>query len=108
MSSCRSTNACSRGCAPADRNGDLPGETNKRPLIAVHGPDLVSLIDVFDVREIGAGAAGQRPTLTARTDVVPLDHLVQRRRLDVKALRGALLHAAGGFERRLDQPFLEV
>ena len=39
---------------------------------------------------------------------MPLDHLVQRRRLDVQQLGGALLHAAGRFERRLDQPLLEV
>ena len=38
-----------------------------------------------------------------RADVVPLDHLVQRRRLDVQQFGGALLHAAGRFERRLDQ-----
>src|SRR5258708_12620100 len=44
-----------------------------------------------------------RRLLPARTDVVPLDHLVQCRRLDVKQLGGPLLHAAGGFERRLDQ-----
>ena len=49
-----------------------------------------------------AGPAPPRP------DVVPLDHLVQRRRLDVQQLGGALLHAAGGFERGLDQPLLEV
>ena len=49
-----------------------------------------------------------RAALAPRPDVVPLDHLVQRRRLDVQQLRGALLHAAGRFERRLDQPLLEV
>src|SRR5690554_3414640 len=44
----------------------------------------------------------------ARADVVALDHLVQRRRLDVQQLRGALLDAARGLERRLDQALLEV
>ena len=46
--------------------------------------------------------------LAPRPDVVPLDHLVQRRRLDVQQLGGALLHAARRLERRLDQPLLEV
>src|SRR6185312_13306511 len=46
--------------------------------------------------------------LAARTDLVALDHLVQRGRLDVKQFRGPFLHAAGRLERRLDQPFLEV
>jgi hypothetical protein len=46
--------------------------------------------------------------LRRRPDVVPLDHLVERRRLDVQQLGGALLHAAGRLERRLDQALLEV
>src|SRR5262245_38925044 len=46
--------------------------------------------------------------LPPRPDVVTLDHLVQRRRLDVQELRGTLLHAAGCLERRLDQPLFEV
>ena len=37
-----------------------------------------------------------------RPDVVPLDHLVQRRRLDVQELGGFLLDAAGGVERGFD------
>ena len=36
-----------------------------------------------------------------------LDHLVERGRLDLQQLRGALLHAAGLLERRLDQAALE-
>ena len=50
----------------------------------------------------------RRRALAPRPDVVALDHLVQRRRLDVQQLGGALLHAAGRLERRLDQPLLEV
>src|SRR5512134_2700682 len=35
-------------------------------------------------------------------DVVPLDHLVEGRRLDVQQLGGLFLHAAGGLQRGLD------
>ena len=52
--------------------------------------------------------AVRRLPLPPRPDVVALDHLVQRRRLDVQQLGGALLDAAGRFERRLDEPLLEV
>ena len=45
----------------------------------------------------------RRAALAPRADVVALDHLVQRRRLDVQQLGGPLLHAAGRFERGLDQ-----
>ena len=66
---------------------------------------------------VGVGStrlpAGSAPlpfagALAPRPDVVALDHLVQRRRLDVQQLGGALLDAAGRLERRLDQPLLEV
>src|SRR5262245_4751697 len=46
--------------------------------------------------------------LTARPDLVPLDHLVERRRLDMQELGGALLDAAGGLERRFDELLLEI
>jgi hypothetical protein len=39
---------------------------------------------------------------------VPLDHLVERRRLDAEQLRRALLHPAGRLERGLDQALLEI
>src|SRR4029077_12961416 len=42
-----------------------------------------------------------------RMDVVPLDHLVQRRRLDMKQLGRPLLDATRGLERRFNQPLLE-
>src|SRR5262249_22678792 len=54
----------------------------------------------------GFGAVGT--ALRLWTDVVTLDHLVQRRRFDVEKLGGALLNASCGFERRLDQAFLEI
>ena len=66
------------------------------------------------VGPLAGGACRFRPSRlawrppAARPDVVPLDHLVQRRRLDVQQLGRALLHAAGRLERRLDQPLLEV
>src|SRR5205823_6929944 len=50
----------------------------------------------------------RRMTATARLNVVPLDHLVERRRLDVQQLGGALLYASRRFERRFDQPLLEI
>src|SRR6185503_11920084 len=77
-------------------------------LIAVHSPDLIALIDVLDIWKIGAGTAAKRSALTPRTDVVALDHLVERRRLDVEQLGRALLYAACRFERRLNQALLEV
>src|SRR5262245_54612836 len=49
-----------------------------------------------------------RASPATRLNVVALDHLVQRRRLDVQELGGALLHSAGGLERRFDQAFFEV
>src|SRR5438093_307879 len=49
-----------------------------------------------------------RLPLSPRTNVVALDHFVQRRRLDVQELGGALLHAAGRLQRRFDQPLLEI
>src|SRR6478736_2366755 len=55
-----------------------------------------------------AGASPGSAAGAAWADLVALDHLVQRRRLDVQQLRRALLHAAGGFERRFDQPLLEI
>jgi hypothetical protein len=70
---------------------------NQRPSITIRGDRLG-----FDVGPRLArpdGARSVRRLLAARPDVVPLDHLVQRRRLDVEQLRGALLHAAGGLER---------
>ena len=36
------------------------------------------------------------------------DHLVQRRRLDVQELGGFLLPASRDFERRLDEPLVEI
>ena len=85
------------------------GPSARRPLLAIRSrrrrsPSSTSV----RVGPIGAGAADDRRLLAARPDVVALDHLVERRRLDVQQLRGALLHAAGGLERRLDQPLLEV
>src|SRR3954447_1279196 len=53
-------------------------------------------------------AVAVRRSLSPRPDLVALDHLVQRGRLDVQELGGALLDATGGFERRFDQPLLEV
>src|SRR5579872_2216700 len=52
------------------------------------------------------GAIGS--PLAAWIDVVPLDHLVQRRGLDVEQLGGAFLDTPGSFERRFDEPLLEV
>src|SRR6188768_1764748 len=46
--------------------------------------------------------------LPSRPDVVPLDHLVQGRRLDAQQLCSALLNAARSLERGLDEPLLEV
>src|SRR5262245_1872122 len=43
-----------------------------------------------------------RALLAAWPDVVPLDHLVQRRRLDVQQLGGFLLDAARGLEGGFD------
>src|SRR5438270_739912 len=59
---------------------------------------------VFDIRRAGPGSRRAVGRLLATwTDIVPLDHLVQRRRLDVKELGGAFLHAARRFQRGFDQ-----
>src|SRR5437762_10849772 len=86
MSCSRNTNACSRTSRTPDRSGDFAGR-------------------------LGLGTVVDRPgpaSLAPRTDVMALDHLVWRRRLDEKKFGRALLHAAGDLERRLDQPFLDI
>src|SRR5687768_5558772 len=49
-----------------------------------------------------------RHPLPSRTDIVPLDHLIERCRLDAEQLGCALLNTTRGLERRLDEPLLEV
>src|SRR4051794_10554905 len=60
-----------------------------------------------DQRLWRVGSWFRRP-LAPWPDVVSLDHFVQRGRLDVKQLSGTLLHAAGRFQRGLDQLLLEI
>ena len=73
-------------------------EARERLSVAVNRPDLVSLVDIFDIGQVRSRTTSEGPALAAWTDIVPLDHLVQRRRLDVEQLRCALLNATRGFE----------
>src|SRR5690606_5532448 len=89
----------------AGRNGRRGGGANKPagPLLGLR-PDRLELVAVLDLvlgAAVGRAAAGGR-LLAARADVVPLDHLVERRRLDAEELGGPLLDAAGRLERGLD------
>src|SRR3977135_2604177 len=60
------------------------------------------------LRRLGRGSVLVPIALPTRTDVVPLDHLVERCRFDVQQLCSALLHAARGLERCFDETLLEV
>src|SRR5262245_33249874 len=62
----------------------------------------------FRDRPVGLGPVAVGCALAPRPNLVALDHLVQRRRLNVQQLGGALLNAARRLERRLDQTLFEV
>src|SRR5215207_8944907 len=81
---------------PSGRRRGGSAATSRPILLPARGFDLRL---VFRQRDLRVATGGAR-LLAARPDVVALDHLVQRRRLDVEQLGGPLLHATGGLERR--------
>src|SRR5262249_37150808 len=105
MSCLESTSGCSRKSeTPPDNYRLLVVERAGGRERADHRRRRATRIRRLTGRGGRLGPVRQAPA--TRTNLVALDHLVQRRWLDVQQLRRPFLDAAGRLERRLDEAFL--